>query len=316
MEKDRYDIVVIGAGPGGLTCALYATRAGFCVAVLDRGLPGGQMAMTEWIDNYPGFPEGISGTELSERMVNQAKRFGTELSYGNVLEITSNKEEGCYFDIKLDSGDIIKGQTIVIGTGAKPRTLGLDGEKRLHGRGVSYCAICDGNFFKGQQVCVIGGGDSAVQEAVYLSKLCEKVTLVHRRDRLRASQTLQDAALSRDNIDFVYNSQILDVVGEVKTEGVQVKDLETGVEKVIPCTGVFFYVGIFPQSDIVKDKVKLDEQGFIMTDENMETSWPRVYAVGDVRRPSNRQITTAVADGTTAALAIDTAIHNQPDRWR
>jgi len=316
MQKEKYDVFIAGAGPGGLTCALYATRAGLCVAVVDRGMPGGQMAQTEWIDNYPGFPDGVSGPEISEKMMKGAQRFGAEVGYGNVVEVLEGETTDCPLTVKLDSGEEISANTFVLGTGARPRTLDLPGERRLMGRGVSYCAICDGNFFKDKEACVIGGGDSAVQEAVYLSKLCSKVTIVHRRDEFRASKSLQEAAERAKNVEIAMNSQIIDVVGEDKAQGVKVKDIKTKEERVIPCEGVFFYVGIIPQSDVLRDKVDMDDLGFVITDQNMETSWQHVYAVGDVRRPSFRQITCAVSDGTTAALAIDTAIHNVPDRWR
>lgn len=316
MEKESYDIIIIGAGPGGLSCALYGTRAGLSVLVLDRGMPGGQMAMTEWIDNYPGFPDGISGQEISEKMVAHAQRFGAEVGYGNVSEFTGSRNEDCMLEVALDTGEKAYCKAFVVGTGAKPKVIGLPGETRLLGRGVSYCAVCDGNFFKGKEVCVIGGGDSAVEEAVYLSKLCDKVTVVHRRDALRASIIAQQAAFSRKNIEFAYNSQIEDVVGDKSVEGVLVRDVVSGQQRTIPCAGAFFYAGILPQSDLVKGLVEMDEQGFIITDANMETTCCGVYAIGDVRRPAFRQITSAVSDGTTAALHIDMAIHHQPDRWR
>lgn len=316
MERVSYDIIIAGAGPGGLSCALYGTRAGLSVLVLDRGMPGGQMAMTEWIDNYPGFPDGVSGQELSEKMLAHAQRFGAEVAYGNISEFSGKRNDDCLFEISLDTGETTYAKAFVISTGAKPKVIGLPGETALLGRGVSYCAVCDGNFFKGKEVCVIGGGDSAVEEAVYLSKLCSKVTVVHRRDVLRAAQTAQDAAFTRKNIEFAYNSQIEDVVGDKMVEGVLVKDTITGEQRTIPCAGAFFYAGIIPQSDLVKGIVDMDEQNFIKTDENMETSFCGVYAIGDVRRPAYRQITSAVSDGTTAALHIDMAIHHQPDRWR
>lgn len=313
MEKEQYDLIIVGSGPGSMSCALYATRAGFSVLMLDRGMPGGQMAMTEWVDNYPGFPDGVSGQELSERMLKHAQRFGAEQAYGNVAKI-EDRGEDCLFRVHLDSGEVLKSDIIVVATGAQPRKLDLDGEKRLEGRGVSYCAICDGNFFKGKTVAVIGGGDAAVEEATYLSNLVERVVLVHRRDELRASRIAQDILEKRENVEIAWNSQIMNVLGKEKVEGVLVRDVNTDEKRVIDCEGVFFYVGIVPITDFVKNLVELDDQGFIVTNENMETSVCGIYAVGDVRRPLYRQIGTAVSDGIVAALNIDIAMHRKPPR--
>lgn len=314
--KDKYDVVIAGGGPGGLACGMYSARGGLCALIIDRGLPGGQMAMSEWVENYPGFPDGIKGEELSELMVKHAKNFGVELEYGNIIGISEKKEDDCRITIKLDDDTEVKAFAFVIATGAQPKRLGTPGEIRLNGRGISYCAICDGNFFKGKEVCVIGGGDAAVEEAVYLSKLCSKVTIIHRRDSFRATRTAVAAAESRENIFFKLNTQTLDFVGDEKVEGVEVKDLKTGETRIIPCGGVFVYVGITPISEISGGQIELDKLGFIKTDENMETSYKGVYAIGDVRRPNYRQIATAVSDGITAALAIDIAIQSKPDRWR
>ncbi len=313
MEKKEYDLIIVGSGPGALSCAMYATRAGFSVLTLDRGMPGGQMAMTEWVDNYPGFPEGISGQELTERMLKHAQRFGAEQAYGNVAKI-EDRGEDCFFNVHTDSGEVLKSSMVVIATGAQPRSLGLEGEKRLNGRGVSYCAICDGNFFKGKTVAVIGGGDAAVEEATYLSNIVDKVVLVHRRDELRASQVAQDVMTARENIEIAWNSQIENVLGDEKVEGIRIRNTKTDEKKVIDCEGVFFYVGIVPITEFVKDLVELDAQGFIVTNENMETSVCGIYAIGDVRRPMYRQIGTAVSDGIVAALNMDVAMHKKPPR--
>lgn len=315
MEKEKYDVAIIGGGPGGLTCALYATRAGLTTVALERGMPGGQMAMTERIDNYPGFPDGVAGMVLGELMAAQAKRFGAEIAYANVNSVSPERDPDGLLKVNFDDG-AVHAKAVVIATGAMAKKLGIPGEGELLGRGVSYCAVCDGNFFEGREVCVIGGGDAAVEEAIYLSKLASKVTIVHRRDRLRAKQAVYDAASAKSNIVFAWNSRILSVVGEDGVTGVKVKDVVSGEERIIPCSGVFFYVGVIPMSEFVAGVVELDENGFIKTNDDMETSAPGIYAVGDVRRPRNRQVSAAVGDGTAAALAIDRVLNEQPDRWR
>lgn len=315
MEKEKYDVAIIGGGPGGLTCALYATRAGLTTVALERGMPGGQMAMTERIDNYPGFPDGVAGMVLGELMAAQAKRFGAEIAYANVNSVSPERDPDGLLKVNYDDG-AVRAKAVVIATGAMAKKLGIPGEGELLGRGVSYCAVCDGNFFEGREVCVIGGGDAAVEEAIYLSKLASKVTIVHRRDRLRAKQAVQDAAGAKSNIVFAWNSRILSVVGEDGVTGVKVKDVVSGGERIIPCSGVFFYVGVIPMSEFVAGIVELDENEFIKTNDDMETSAPGIYAVGDVRRPRNRQVSAAVGDGTAAALAIDRVLNEQPDRWR
>ncbi len=315
MEKERYDVVIAGSGPAGLTCALYCARAGFSVAALDRGMAGGQLAMTEWIDNYPGFPEGIGGAALGELMNNQALRFGAEVTYGNVTRVSGGRGADGLITLNLDDGKLAC-RAFVIATGATPRELGVPGERELLGRGVSYCAVCDGFFFKGQSVCVIGGGDAAVEEAVYLSKLCSKVTVIHRRARLRAARAAENAARAKYNIEFAFNTRVVEVLGKDGVTGVRAANSVTGDEHEIPCTGVFFYVGINPKTEIAADLVALDEYGFIVTNAEMETNVPGIYAIGDVRRPRNRQVATAVGDGATAALSIERTLNEQPDRWR
>ncbi|HOO57134.1 MAG TPA: thioredoxin-disulfide reductase [bacterium] len=316
MEKEKYDVVIIGAGPGGLTCGLYCSRAGLSVLVLDRGMPGGQMAMTEWVDNYPGFPDGMAGADLGELMNRQAQKFGAEVTYGNVTGIDCDKSQEYPVTISHDDGTISAGAA-VIATGANPRELGVPGEKEFRGRGVSYCAVCDGNFFQDQEVCVIGGGDSAVEEATYLSKLCKKVTIIHRRDKFRAKKASSDVALSKPNIEVAWNTTVLEVKGgDSGVTGIKVKDVITGEEKVIPCTGAFFYVGINPLSEFIRGKLQTDDHGFIITDDEMQTSLEYVYAIGDVRRPRYRQISTAVGDGTVASLSIERKFNEQPDIWR
>ncbi|MFA6448570.1 MAG: thioredoxin-disulfide reductase [bacterium] len=313
MEKERYDVIVAGAGPGGMACALYAARAGFSVVAIDQGAPGGQMTMTEKIDNYPGFPDGVDGNELAELMLKQTQRFGAEIAYGFITGV-EKKDDGNII-VKLDE-ESVSCRAFVIATGAAPKELGVPGESKLRGRGVSYCAVCDGFFFKGQQVCVIGGGDAAVEEAVYLSNLCAKVTVIHRRDKLRAAKHAIDAALAHENIEFALNTKVLAVNGADGVESLRVADAVSGAERDIPCTGVFMYVGVNPISEFVRGAIEIDDYGFIKTSDEMETNIKGIYAVGDVRRPRNRQVATAVSDGATAALSIERVLNQQPDRFR
>jgi thioredoxin reductase (NADPH) len=314
FKQEKYDVVIIGSGPAGLTCALYCARAGLSALIIDRGMQGGQMAMTEWIDNYPGFHVGVEGAKLGEFMNEHAKRFGAESAYATVERIVEKDSEGM-LTVETDMGPL-KARAVVVATGAAPAELGAPGETELRGRGVSYCAVCDGNFFQGQDVCVIGGGDAAVEEASYLAKLCRKVYIVHRRDKLRAAKAAQDAAASKENIVFALNSLPMAILGDSEVTALKIKDAATGVEKDLPCSGVFIYVGIKPATDFARGTLDLDENGFIVTDNEMRTSMDGVYAAGDARRPRNRQVVTACADGATAALTIERILNEQPDRWR
>ncbi len=301
MENIKnYDIAILGAGPAGLTAGLYAGRGGLKAAIIEKMMPGGLVANTERIDNYPGFPEGISGFELAQRMEQQAKKFGAEIISAQADSVSAQDK---YQLIKLSDGSTIKSRALIIATGAFPKTLGVPGEKELLGKGVSYCAVCDGAFFKNQPVAVLGGGDSAVQEAIYLAGLASKVTVIHRRDALRAADSIQKIAFANKKIDFAWSKDILAIEGSGQVSGVRIMDKQTLKEEVIPASGVFIYVGYKPNSDLVKDLVKTDEQGYIITDENMATSVPGIYACGDVRQKLVRQISGAVGDAATAAIA-------------
>lgn len=301
MKPDVFfDIVVIGGGPAGLTAGLYAGRGGLKAAVVERLAPGGLVANTERIDNYPGFPEGVSGFDLAQRMRDQAVKFGAELVLDDVRSIAPESKS---FAITLATGKTLRAKAVVIATGAYPKQLGVPGERELLGKGVSYCAVCDGAFFRGQEVAVIGGGDSAVQEAVYLAGLCSKVTVVHRRSSLRAAESLQKLAFRNERISFAWSKTVAVIEGREAVTGVRVMDKETMAEEVIPAAGVFIYVGYQPNSSVVRDLVKLDEAGYIVTGENMATSVPGIFAAGDVRRKLVRQIAGAVGDAATAAIA-------------
>lgn len=301
MENIKnYDIAILGAGPAGLTAGLYAGRGGLKAAIIEKMMPGGLVANTERIDNYPGFPEGISGFELAQRMEQQAKKFGAEILSAQAEKITA---EDKFQLIGLSDGRTVKSRALIIATGAFPKTLGVPGEKELLGKGVSYCAVCDGAFFKNQPVAVLGGGDSAVQEAIYLAGLASKVTVIHRRDALRAADSIQKIAFANKKIAFAWSRDILAIEGSTQVTGVRVKDKQTLKEEVIPASGVFIYVGYKPSSDLVKAIVKVDGQGYIITDDNMAASVPGIYACGDVRQKLVRQISGAVGDAATAAIA-------------
>ncbi len=302
-----YDIAVIGGGPAGLTAGLYAGRGGLRAAIIEKLATGGLVANTERIDNYPGFPEGISGFELAQRMQAQASRFGAEFVSG---EVTGISVEPRSFSISLASKEKIVARAAIVATGAHPKALGVPGERDLLGKGVSYCAVCDGAFFRGKEVAVIGGGDSAVQEAVYLAGLCPKVTVVHRRSSLRAAESLQKVAFGNRRIAFAWNKTVTAIEGKEGIEGVRMMDKETLKEEFLPAQGAFIYVGYRPNSGPVEGLVKLDEGGYVLADENLMTSVPGIFAAGDVRRKLVRQISSAVGDGAAAAVAAQQYIES------
>jgi thioredoxin reductase (NADPH) len=295
-----YDMTILGAGPAGLTAGLYAGRGGLRAAVVEKLMPGGLVANTERIDNYPGFPEGITGFELARQMEQQTRRFGAEIISAQAQKVTA---ESKYQLVELSDGRVIRSRALVVATGAFPKTLGVPGEKELLGKGVSYCAICDGAFFRNQPVAVIGGGDSAVQEAVYLAGLASKVTVIHRRNALRAAESIQRMAFANDRITFSWNKDLLAIEGSDQVSGVRVMDKQSLGEETIPVSGVFIYVGYQPNSDLVRGLVETDGQGYILTDQNMATSVPGIFACGDVRQKLVRQISSAVGDAATAATA-------------
>lgn len=295
--QQHFDMIVIGGGPGGYTAALYAARAGLSVVVLEKLSAGGQMALSTQIDNYPGFPEGIDGFTLGEQMQQQAQRFGakTELAEVTALELNS------YIKQVHTSEGTFYGKTVVIATGANPKPLGLEKENALIGKGVNYCAACDGMFYKGKTVAVIGGGNSAVADALLLSRIAEKVIVIHRRDTLRAEKVYHQPLMSASNVEFLWNSQVDALLAEDKLTGLQVRDLLTGETAEIPVDGVFISIGRSPSTGLVEGQVDLDSAGYIVADESTRTSLPGVFAVGDVRTKTLRQIVTAVSDGASAA---------------
>ena len=296
MQK-IYDMIVIGGGPGGYTAALYAARAGLSVKVIERMSVGGQMALTDVIDNYPGFEEGIDGFTLGMRMQAGAERFGAETEYAEVtkVELSSSVKR-----IETTSGEF-SAHTMVIATGANPRPLGVKDEESLIGRGLHYCAHCDGRFYKGKTVIVVGGGNSAVSDALYLSHLAKKVYVVHRRDTLRATKIYHEPLMQADNVEFLWNSMVEEIFLDQKVSGVRLRNLNSGESFEVDCDGVFVSIGRMPATDLFRDVIALDEQGYVLAGEDTKTSIEGVFAIGDVRSKVLRQVVTAVSDGAVAA---------------
>ena len=296
MEQRIYDMVIIGGGPGGYTAALYAARAGLDVVVLERLSAGGQMAMTHQIDNYPGFAQGIDGFSLAEKMQEQAERFGAETAYADVTQVDLRADSKV---VQTSEGTFL-GRTVVLATGADPRMLGVDHEGELAGRGVTYCAACDGMFYRGKTVVVVGGGNTAAADALLLSRVAKKVVLVHRRDALRATKIYHEPLMQAENIELRWNSAVTELLYEERLTGVRIRDLTDGGETELPCDGIFISIGRKPATDLVKGQLELDGSGYIAAGETTQTSIPGVYAVGDVRTKLLRQVVTAVADGAMA----------------
>ena len=299
---DTYDIIIIGGGPAGMTAALYACRARMKTILIEKMLCGGQVLVADTIENYPGFPEGIKGPDLAEWMFKQVSHFGLEVKSVDIVKIKSKDHDKGSFEIHLIDGKTLEALSLIIATGANWSQLNIPGEKKLIGRGVSYCATCDGPLFKGKEIVVVGGGDTALGEAIFLTKFAHKVTIVHRRDSFRAAKILQERVLENKKIDMKLNSVALEIKGADRVEAVEIKDVKTNKTTNIKTDAVFILVGMTPNSDIVKDIVKLDEKGYILTDDGMHTSVKGIFAAGDVRKKLLRQIITAAGDGATAAF--------------
>nr|WP_276020435.1 thioredoxin-disulfide reductase [Bacillus velezensis] len=299
-EEKIYDVIIIGAGPAGMTAAVYTSRANLSTLMIERGIPGGQMANTEDVENYPGF-ESILGPELSNKMFEHAKKFGAEYAYGDIKEIVDGKE---YKTVKAGSKEY-KARAIVISAGAEYKKIGVPGEKELGGRGVSYCAVCDGAFFKNKELVVVGGGDSAVEEGVYLTRFASKVTIVHRRDKLRAQSILQARAFDNEKIDFKWNKTVKEIHEENGKVGrLTLVDTMTGEEEEFKADGVFIYIGMLPLSKPFENLGITNEEGYIETNAQMETKVPGIFAAGDIREKTLRQIVTATGDGSIAAQSV------------
>lgn len=291
-----YDVIVIGAGPGGMTAALYASRADLKVLVLEGGLPGGQLNNTADVENYPGVGL-VTGPDLAEKMLADSSNFGAEHAYGFVSGIT---DHGTHKTVATDDGTY-EAKVVIIGVGSEHRKLDVPGEDEFSGRGVSYCAVCDGAFFRNKHVIVVGGGDSAVEEGSYLTQMAEKVTIIHRRDELRAQKILQDRAFKNDKIEFIWDSVVEEITGGATgLTGVKIKNTKTDEISAVAADGTFIYVGLYPQTEPFENLGITNEEGWILTNERMETSIPGIYAIGDVRETVLRQISTAVGDGSIA----------------
>ncbi|MFJ8263413.1 thioredoxin-disulfide reductase [Rummeliibacillus sp. NPDC094406] len=310
-EEKIYDVVIIGAGPAGMTAAVYTSRGNLSTLMLERGIPGGQMANTEEVENYPGF-ESILGPELSTKMFEHAKKFGAEYAYGDVTEIIDGEE---YKTIKAGSKEY-KTRAIIITTGAEYKKMGVPGEKELGGRGVSYCAVCDGAFFKNKNLIVVGGGDSAVEEGMYLTRFADKVTIVHRRDKLRAQKIIQDRAFANEKIDFIWNNTVKEVnEKDGKVGSVTLVSTVDGTEQEVQADGVFIYIGMLPLTKPFENLGILNEAGYIKTNAEMETSVPGIYAAGDVRDKTLRQIVTATGDGSIAAQVVQQYVEELKEKF-
>ncbi len=296
------DLIIVGAGPAGLTAGLYASRARLKTVLLEKLAPGGQILTTDFVENYPGFPEGLSGFELVDRMKRQAENFGLKIEGIEVVRLELTPEKKRVFTDK----EAMETKALILTTGASPRKLGIDGEGLLVGKGVSYCATCDGPFYRDQEVAVIGGGDTAVEEAIFLTKFASRVYLVHRRDELRATKLLQERVKAAEKVTLVWDSVPTRILGQAGVEALELKNVKTNEISTLPVEGVFVFIGYNPSNDLLADlSIDFDDLGFVKTDDNMETSIPGVFAAGDIRSKLLRQVSTAVGDGATAAFAAE-----------
>lgn len=295
-----YDVIIIGGGPAGLTAGLYASRAGLETLLIDNYGINCQMITTDMIENFPGFPDGVKGTELLQKLKTQAEKFGLKTVSAEVSSVSCTGQQ---IEIRTDA-ETYASLSLIAATGARPKTLNVPGETEFKGRGVSYCATCDAAFFKNKTVISVGGGDTAIEEALFLTKFAQKVFVVHRRDKLRATKILQDRALSNNKIEFLWNSKILKIEGSNKVETVTV-ETAPDTQKKVNCDGVFIFVGYTPNTVFLKDVVKPDESGYIITDDEMKTGTNGVFACGDCRKKSLRQVVTACGDGATAAFSAE-----------
>ncbi|HIC91304.1 MAG TPA: thioredoxin-disulfide reductase, partial [Syntrophaceae bacterium] len=301
------EVIIVGGGPAGLTAGLYTARARLNTLLIERLAPGGQVLLSDWIENYPAYPDGISGIDLIQKMVTQVQKFGLHISTGVVESINL---PGKVKEVRVN-GHVLSCRCVIIATGAQPKRLGVERESDLMGRGVSFCATCDAPFFKNQEIAVVGGGDTAIQEALFLTKFASKVFVIHRRNRLRATGILQERAFSNKKIEFVWDTVVEKILGSDKVEGLTLRNVKTNSHFVLPLQGVFIFIGIRPNTDFIKDSPIVNQEGFVVTNENMETSIPGIFAAGDVRDKLLRQISTAVGDGAVAAFAAEKYLEHQ-----
>jgi len=312
MQQALYQLIIVGGGPAGLTAGLYAARGRLKVLLIEKGATGGQVLVTDWVDNYPGFVEGVSGFDLMDKMTAHADRFGLEKKFATItsLELTEDIKS-----VTLENGEVLTAKAIILCTGAKPRKLDIPGEYEFTGRGVSYCAICDGPFYRNQEIAIVGGGNTAIQDALHLTKFASKVTVIHRRSELRATKILQEKAFCNQKIDFLWNTRVMEIRGD--KSGVDSLRLRhhNDDESILKVTGLFVLIGIAPNNEILPlNHLRTDDNGFILTDDEMATSIPGVYAAGDVRSKRSRQIINAAGEGAVAELSVEHYLGNQaPD---
>lgn len=301
MSASHYQLVIVGGGPAGLTAGLYAARARINTLLIEKAAVGGQVLVTERVDNYPGFVDGVSGYELMEKMALHAERFGLQKKLAGIAEFALEGPEKRFI---LENGEIITAHAVILCNGARPRKLNIPGEREFAGRGVSYCATCDGPFYRNQEIAVVGGGNTAIQEALHLTKFAKKITVIHRRSELRATQILQERAFAEEKIAFVWNTQVKAVQGGKSGVESLLLSGEGGAEQVLPVTGVFMFIGIQPNNELLPlEALEHDQAGFLHTDESMATPLPGVFAAGDIRSKKFRQIVNAASDGAVAALS-------------
>jgi len=308
----RYDVIIIGGGPAGLTAGLYASRAGLKSLLLERGMLGGQMVNAALVENYPGFPEGIAGPELGSLMHQQAVRYGLEVV---TAEVTGISQEQPYYSVSTTEGSL-EASAVIIAAGSEYRKLEVAGEERLSGRGVSYCATCDGFFFRNREVAVVGGGDTAITDALELSQHASKVYVIHRRDQLRAGKALQERAFAHPKLEFIWDTVVEEASGDKVLEELKLRHVKTGQQSSLKVNGAFVAVGLMPNSRGFFSVLELDDAGYIVTDETMATSAPGIFAAGDIRRNSPRQIAAAVGDGVTAAMSAFKYVQEQENEAR
>lgn len=299
-DDSLYDLIIIGGGPAGLTAGIYAGRARLKTLIVEKALLGGQASLIDKIENYPAFPNGISGGEFSQKLEEHCVNLGVQIIYGGSLNFGL---EGEIKIVELDN-KVYKARTVVVASGTKAKKLGIPGEEKFRGKGVSYCAVCDGAFYKDKKIMVVGGGNTAVEEALFLTRYASSISVVHRRNKLRADKIIAERATSSPKIFFIWDSVLEEILGGEKVSEVILRDVKTGKKTLVKTEGIFIYVGSLPETEFIKDYIKLDENGYVITDEDMQTSAPGIFAAGDVRHKSLRQIVTAASDGALAAMSV------------
>jgi len=312
MSERKCDVAIIGGGPAGLTAAIYSARARLDTLILERAAPGGQVNLSDLVENYPGFPGGVSGPELVEKMVEQAKSFGSEVVSAGVSQISV---DGSWKRLKTGSDDIMA-KTVIVATGSNPRKLGVPGEEELGGRGVSYCAVCDGAFFKDKPIAVVGGGDAALTEALFLTKFGSRVMLIHRRDEFRGEKINQEKVRDEKKIELHLKRTVREIVGENSVSKIKLSSPDGEAQEELEVNGLFIAIGHLPGSDFLKGFLELDQEGFVLADENMNSKLPGIYVAGDVRRGAKRQLATAVSDGAAAAMEAEEWLEANQGLWK